>query len=100
MIKHIVMWKLKEYAAGAKAQQNAEILKTRLLALKDSIPEIKEMEVGFNFNPSEAACDVALYSVFESKEGLETYQLHPEHQKVAVFVNEIRSDRSVVDYEI
>jgi len=99
MIKHIVMWKLKEHAAGAGAQENARILKTLLLELKDSIPHIKEIEVGFNFNPSEAACDVVLYSVFESRDDLETYQKHPEHRKVVGFVNEIRSDRHVVDYE-
>ncbi len=100
MVKHIVFWKLKEQAAGAEARENAERLRQKLLSLRSFIPEILEMEVGFNFNPSEAAYDVALYTVFESREALEAYQKHPEHLKVAEFVREIRSARAVVDYEI
>ena len=100
MVKHIVFWKLKEEAAGAGARENAERLRKMLLALRSSIPQIVEMEVGFNFNPSEAAFDVALYTVFESRGALEAYQNHPEHLKVAEFVREIRSERAVVDYEV
>ncbi len=100
MIKHIVMWRLKDQALGASAAQNAERLKSRLEALKETIPQIREIEVGLNLNPSPASSDVVLYSVFESREDLEAYQKHPEHQKIAGFVSEIRSERRVVDYEV
>lgn len=100
MIKHIVMWRLKDEALGARAAENAERLQKRLEALKESIPEIRELEVGININPSSAASHVVLYSVFDSREDLEAYQKHPEHQKVAGFVGEIRSERRVVDYEV
>lgn len=99
MVKHIVMWKLKEQAAGASAKENAAKLKERLEALQATISEIKEIEVGINFNPGEAACDVVLYSAFESREALEAYQKHPDHVAIVGFVNEIRSTRHVVDYE-
>lgn len=99
MIKHIVMWRLKDEALGATKQENAIKLKETLEALKDVIDELKEVEVGFNFNPSDAAFDVVLYSAFEDKEGLQAYQNHPEHLKVVDFVGEIRTDRAVVDYE-
>ena len=59
----------------------------------------KEFEVGVNFNPSEAAYDVSLYSVFESKETLQAYVVHPEHQKVVQFIGSIAENRVVVDYE-
>ena len=99
MIKHIVMWRLKDEALGATKSENALKLKETLLALKDVIEELKEVEVGINFNPSDAAFDVVLYSAFDNKEGLEAYQKHPEHVKIVEFVGEIRSDRAVVDYE-
>lgn len=99
MIKHIVMWKLKEEALGKSKNENALELKQTLEALKGVIEELKEVEVGINFNPSDAAFDVVLYSAFENKEGLEAYQKHPEHQKIVSFVGEIRTDRAVVDYE-
>ena len=100
MIKHIVMWRLKDFAEGASRVENAKKLKETLEGLKDKISEIREIEVGINFNPSDAAPDVVLYSTFDSAEDLNAYQKHPEHVKVAEFVGKIRSDRNVVDYEV
>lgn len=100
MIKHIVMWTLKDEAAGATKEQNAMKLKSSLEALVDVIDTLKSAEVGINFNPSPAAFDVVLYSEFDDRAGLEAYQNHPEHQKIVDFVGEIRSGRAVVDYEV
>jgi len=100
MIKHIVMWKLKDTARGVSKDKMAAELKSVLESLKDKISVIREIEVGLDFNKSAAAYDVVLYSEFDSKEDLQTYQKHPEHVKVVDFVNEIRDERAVVDYEI
>ena len=100
MIKHIVMWRLKDSADGASKQENAKNLKNYLEALKDKIREVRHIEVGINISGSDAASDVVLYSEFDSMEDLEAYQKHPEHQKIVSFVNEIRSERRVVDYEV
>ena len=100
MVKHIVMWKLKEQAEGASKEENAQKVKTILTELKNYIPEILEIEVGMNFNQTEVAYDVVLYSVFESKEALQTYQVHPKHVEAAAFVGKVKSERCVVDYEI
>ncbi len=100
MIKHIVMWRIKDEDAGASKIENAKKLKQSLEALVDEIEELKTAQVGINFNSSPAAFDVVLYSEFDDREGLDAYQTHPEHIKVADFVSEIRSDRAVVDYEV
>jgi len=99
VIKHIVMWRLKDSAAGASREENAKKLKQSLEDLKDKIRDIKALEVGINFNASPAAFDVVLYSEFADMEGLDSYQNHPEHLKIVDFVGEIRTDRAVVDYE-
>lgn len=99
MIKHIVMWRLKDYANGASKEENAKKLKSSLESIKDEINEIKHIEVGIDINRSDAAFDVVLYSEFDSVEDLQAYQRHPEHMKIVGFVNEIRSERAVVDYE-
>lgn len=99
MIKHIVMWRLKDYARGASKEENAKKLKSSLESLKDEINEIKHIEVGIDINRSDAAFDVVLYSEFDSVEDLQAYQRHPEHMKIVGFVNEIRLERAVVDYE-
>ncbi len=99
MIKHIVMWRLKEEAAGVSRTENAARIKTELEALVGRIPEILELEVGINLKEDPAAADVVLVSTFNSLETLAAYAAHPDHQKVVPFIKEVVSDRSVVDYE-
>ncbi|MBC2602473.1 Dabb family protein [Puniceicoccus vermicola] len=100
MIKHIVFWKFADLADGHSKAENIERVEKSLLALKDSIPELLEIEVGHDFNGSPAAFDLSLYTVFASKEDLDTYQVHPEHEKVKALVGAVTSDRGVVDYEV
>ena len=68
-------------------------------ALRKSIPEIVELQVGFQMEPSETAYDVVLISSFRTKSDLELYQKHPEHQRVVKFVGSVTSTRAAVDYE-
>ena len=100
MIKHIVLWRLKDHAMGASKKENAQKLKSLLEALRDTIKEIKYLEVGINAKVLPHTADVALYSEFASWDALAAYQQHPAHLKVAGFVQEIRLERHVVDYEI
>lgn len=100
MIKHIVMWKLKDNYNRMDKNEIAVKLKNELEGLKTKIPEIGKIEAGINFNPSDAAYDVVLYSEFESNEALSIYQKHPDHVKIAEFVSEVRTERCVVDYEL
>src|SRR3970282_2743940 len=99
MIKHIVMWRVKEFANGVNKEENARKLKNHLETLKSKIKEIKRIEVGINIKSSDAASDVVLYSEFDSMDDLEAYQRHPEHMKVGGFVKEIRLESRVGDYE-
>jgi hypothetical protein len=99
MIKHMVMWKLKDFAEGAKKSENAQNIKVQLEGLKNKIKEVRSMEVGININDSADSYDVALYSEFASLEDLKKYQNHPEHAKVGDFIIKRRLDRKVADYQ-
>lgn len=100
MIKHIVMWKLKNEANGQTKQENALKIKQKLEALVGVIEEIKALEVGVNCNTAdEAAYDACLISEFETMDALARYQVHPEHKKVSAFVKEVRLARTCVDFE-
>jgi len=99
LIKHIVMWKLKDFSEGKNKLENAQIIKRDLEALKDKIRELKYIEVGININESEQAYDVVLYSEFNSIKDLNTYQNHEEHLKVAGFIRKVVDARIVTDYE-
>lgn len=101
MIKHIVIWKLKEHAEGKSRQENVLQLKNELESLNGKIPGLIHLEVGININKqSEDDSDVILYSEFENKQALENYYPHPEHKKIVPFAQAIRSERRVIDYEV
>jgi hypothetical protein len=100
MIKHIVMWKLAPTAENKSKNENATTIKVMIEGLKQFIPQIHKIEVGINFNDSDTAYDVVLYSEFKTAADLEIYQEHPEHKKVAAFIGKVRTARVVADYEI
>lgn len=100
MIKHIVFWRLNENTYGNDKQTNAQLLKEKLLAMKDKVDGLLKVEVGFDFSNEKDSCDVVLYSEFENKEALHRYQIHPEHEEIKNWLSEVRYERRVVDYEI
>jgi hypothetical protein len=99
MIKHIVMWKLKESAEGNLKWVNAKLIKEGLEGLKGKVPQIKNIEVGIAYRHEKEDWDVVLISEFESKEKLIEYQKHPEHNIVNEFIKKVKSERACVDFE-
>lgn len=99
MIKHIVMWKLKEHAEGADRAANAAKMKSLLDGCRDVVPGIVEFEVALAQPGIEATYDVVLYSVFADKAALDAYQDHPKHVAVKPFIGAVRLERQCMDYE-
>jgi|TARA_Y100000310_G_scaffold93932_1_gene91570 hypothetical protein len=100
MIKHIVMWKLKDFAEGMSKSENAKKMKDLLLSLKEKIDAINSMEVGINVNDNGENWDIVLYSEFENLDNLNIYMNHPEHKNVKEFISKVRLKRVAVDYEV
>ena len=94
MVTHIVMIKFKN---NTKKEQILEIKKL-IEDLKESIKEIKSMEVGINFANEERAMDLVLTAKFNSKEDLNIYAKDKRHQKVITKIKEIAEYSKVVDY--
>lgn len=99
MIRHIVMWSLKDHAEGNDRATNARLVKQRLEALRGKIPGLLAIEVGIDFSATADSADVVLVSDFESREALDAYHSHPEHEAVKAFVGAVRADRRLVDYQ-
>ena len=95
MIVHIVMFKFKE----ENKQENIAKTKEMLEALVAKIEPLESMEVGVDFNQSQRAFDLSLYSTFKTKEALKAYATHPAHLEVVVFIKEVTEASKVVDYE-
>ena len=100
MIKHIVVWRLKEPVHGNDKRTTALLIKEKLEALRGKIPGLLKIEVGIDFSATESSADVALYSEFVSREALDAYQAHPAHKAVMPFAGEARAERRMVDYEV
>ena len=96
MVKHIVFWNIKE---DLDIEGVFEEIKLRVEAMNGEIPGLIKVELGRDFNGSEIAYDIALYSELENKHALQTYQDHPMHLHVKEFVGAVTSTRAVVDYE-
>ncbi|WP_332878598.1 Dabb family protein [Massilia sp. S19_KUP03_FR1] len=100
MLKHIVMWKLKDHAAGADRAANAREMKRRLDACATIVPGILAFEVILAQPGHEATCDVLLYSVFEDAAALAAYAAHPTHQELVPFFKAVRDGRECMDYTV
>ena len=100
MIKHLVLWKVKDSVEGRSKVEAALLLKEALEGLRGRVKEIQFLEAGINFNPADSACDLSLYSEFKTRQDLEGYQSHPEHLKVVELVKKFTVERRVSDYEV
>lgn len=93
MIKHVVIFKLKDISEGP-------MLKESLESMAGKIPGLISIEAGLDFNKSEAAGDLVLISCHEDKEALNIYQDHPVHiENKNLLVPRVTS-RIVVDYTL
>lgn len=95
MIKHIVFFKLKDCTPELMA-------KTRdvLLSMEREIEVLRSIEVGIDLLRTERSYDIALVTTFDSLEDLESYQVHPLHQRVSQYIASVRESAVAVDYSI
>ncbi len=99
MVKHIVLFKLKDALPTEEKLAVAHRFKSAIEALPAEISVIRHIEVGVNVNPNESF-HIALYSEFDSLEDVHFYATHPSHVAAGKIIAEARESRSCVDYEI
>jgi len=100
MVKHIILWNLKdEFSTDEKTKIKNEI-KVGLESLQGKIEGLVEIKVQIDKLDSSTA-DLMLDSTFENEEALKFYSAHPEHVKVAnEKVRPFTAVRSCLDFEI
>ncbi|TDV36446.1 stress responsive alpha/beta barrel protein [Paraburkholderia caballeronis] len=98
LIRHIVMWKLKETAEGASRAANVVKLKGLLEGCRDLVPGMLHLEVGLAEPGLLSTYDIALVSDFTDKAALDAYQDHPDHLVVKKFAQAVVETRQCVDY--
>ncbi len=97
MIKHIVMWNVRGDTPAEKARGIARLQRS-FESLRGRIPGLLHLEIGVDSSHIDYACDVVLYSEFESQAALDAYGTHPEHVRVKNEVADLRIARHQVDY--
>ena len=100
MVKHVILWTLKEEYSKEEKENIKKGIKEGLEGLAGKIPGLVSIQVNINGLASSNA-DLMLDSTFESEEALKGYATHPAH--VAVADGKVRpytAIRSGLDYEV
>ena len=97
VVKHIVMWNILGDSAEEKAS-NTQRLKAAFDVMRGRIPGLLALEIGVDVSRVDYACDVVLYSEFETAQALADYASHPEHLRVRQALEGLRIARHQVDY--
>lgn len=101
MIKHIILWKLKEECSvSGKKEEVLAGIKKNLEALAGVVPGLVEIKVNCENVLAGSTADVMLDSTLESAEALKGYAVHPAHTAAAdTFVRPFTEVRLCLDYE-
>lgn len=97
MVRHIVLFRLKESLSQAEKRDIAVRFKTAIEALPEVIGFIGKIEVGLNINENEKF-DIALYSEFKTLDEVKAYSAHPSHVAAAGILAGHVDERASVDF--
>lgn len=100
MVKHTILWQLKEEYSESEKNDIKKGIKDGLEGLKGKIPGLLDIKVVTDGLDSSNA-DLMLDSAFEDETALKGYAVHPEH--VAVANGKVRpytANRVCLDYEV
>ena len=93
MVKHIVVYKLKE---GVDPEEAVKIIASVLEPLVGKIPGLNHLEIRRCFQ----GMDYALYSEFDSKQALSDYAVNPLHLEAKEHFHHFIDTRVAADYEL
>jgi len=100
MVKHIILWKLREDLSAEEKEAVKAGIKEGLEALVGKVPGLLECKVNISGRLESSNADVMLDSTLESEEALKGYAKHPAHVEVAdTKVRPYTALRTCLDYE-
>lgn len=100
MVKHIILWQLKDELSEEEKQTVKAGIKEGLEGLAGKVPGLTEVHVQTQGLTSSNA-DVMLDATLADEEALKGYAVHPEHVKVADSkVRPYTKTRVCMDFEI
>ena len=98
MLRHIVMWTLKEHAEGADRATNVRKARALLEACASLHPGIVQFQVALAEPGLDCTCDLVLDSTFSDAAALAAYQNHPQHVALKPFMKAVVAERRCMDF--
>ena len=100
MVKHIILWNLKDEFSPEEKENIKAGIKAGLEGLAGKIEGLIDIKVN-TVGLSSSTVDLMLDSTFESEDALKFYASHPLHQEVAnTRVRPFTKQRSCLDFEV
>ena len=100
MIRHIVMWNLKDHAEGADKAANLEKAKSLLLSCAQVVPGIRTFEVATATPGMDCTNDLVLHMLLDDAQVLADYQIHPQHVAIKPFMKAVVQERRCMDFNV
>lgn len=101
MVKHIILWKLREELSAEEKETVKAGIKAGLEGLQGVVPGLQSVHVQTDGVLPSSTADVMLDCTLESPEALLGYAKHPAHQEVAnTKVRPYTAVRTCLDFEI
>ena len=99
MIKHIVFWKMKKTDNSNDAEANIKSAIEMLDSVAAQFPKLKQITHHTSIFRGNQYWDYVEEMVFEDLDSLKEWAAFPPHKALHDYVEQIREERAVVDYE-
>lgn len=101
MVKHIILWTLKDSLSEEEKIQIKKSIKEGLESLQGVVPGLTDIKVQIDGRLASSNADLMLDCTLESEEALKGYAVHPAHVAIANRrVRPFTAIRSCLDYTI
>ena len=101
MVKHIILWTLKDEFSDSEKQAVKLGIKEGLEGLAGKVPGLLDIKVHIDGRLDSSNADVMLDSTLDSVDALRGYAVHPAHVEVAdTKVRPYTKVRSCLDFEL
>ncbi len=101
MVKHIILWTLKDSLSEEEKIQIKKSIKEGLESLQGVVPGLTDIKVQIDGRLASSNADFMLECTLESEEALKGYAVHPAHVAIANSrVRPFTEIRSCLDFTI
>jgi len=100
MIRHIVLFKLREYQNEIEKINAAREVLNHLDELPSKINLIQRYKAGIDVRKLDWSYDIVLEMDFNTMADLDAYTIHPAHQEFVAFNKDFSVGKACIDFEM